>query len=174
MPADLKAVLDQAFLNGAKPVLSDEQEELFTNAAGVAPGLIEIFATVEQRDAALGPCAPYAEVVPANPAELMNCSFDMDEVAVGHRIGEPNFETVLEAKVVATVRAFAGSTAPNGGGDLPRPVASDRTGRCVAASPVYGPRRPTPKSGPPWLGCIGCTDARLNAGKVNESRGSDD
>ena len=44
--------------------LSNNEDELFTDAAGVAPGYPEAFATKAARDAALGSYAAHVEFIP--------------------------------------------------------------------------------------------------------------
>jgi hypothetical protein len=66
MPAGLKQVIDDAFRKGVAPDLDDEQDALFTEICGVAPGLVEAYATPAARDARLGPCSPHVEFSPGH------------------------------------------------------------------------------------------------------------
>jgi hypothetical protein len=78
----------------ASAVLSDEDDELYTDICGVAPGFPEVFASTEARDAALGPFGPYVQFVPTTWIEAEGAGFPISSVAIGHALRDPAFAEV--------------------------------------------------------------------------------
>lgn len=139
MPDDLKQVLDTAYRTGVEPELDDEQDEMYTQICGVAPGLVEAYATLATRDARLGAYASYVEFVPASYDDLVAAGLTARNVAVGHRIGEPGFEEVLRAIAGEIAAGFLHSAEPTAQIVVGRRnYVIDRVGHVLCAIPVYG------------------------------------
>lgn len=75
-------------------MLSDEEDDLYTRACGVAPGFPEAFASVVARDAALGPFGPYVRFVEATWTQAEAAGFPISSVAIGHALHDQGFADV--------------------------------------------------------------------------------
>ncbi|MDP2411507.1 MAG: hypothetical protein Q8M26_14630 [Pseudolabrys sp.] len=139
LPKGLKEILDAAYRSDAEPALDDEQDALYTRICGVAPGLVEAYATPAARDARLGPCAAHVEFVSAGYRELATAGLAAGDLAVGHRIGDVGFEAVVRAIVEKIACRFLQSTERTAEIVVDRVAYTiDRTGRVMSAIPLYG------------------------------------
>jgi hypothetical protein len=139
IPSEFKQVLDEAMRNGVQPDLSDEQGELCTQIYGIAPGVVEAYASPAARDARLGRYAGNVEFVPATYNELATAGLTASNVAVGPRIGEPGFEEVLRAIVDDVAVGFLESGEETVAIVVGRvSYIVDRTGGVIGWTPVYG------------------------------------
>jgi hypothetical protein len=139
IPADLKQVLEKAIKNGVEPHLDDEQDELYTQICGIAPGIIEAYVSPAARDARLGLDTSIVEFIPAGYDELAIGGLTAHDVAVGHRIGEPGFEDVLGAIAGEIASGFLQSVEQTREIVVGRvSYVIDRTGRVIRWLPLYG------------------------------------
>lgn len=108
LPANVMKVLKEIGEAG----LSEEQDELFTNANGVAPGYPEAFVTKKTRDAALGPYGDYVEFIPTSWHEFMNAGFGVPDIAVGPAFGQPGFVKLASTVIDAVASRMQATDAP--------------------------------------------------------------
>jgi hypothetical protein len=102
--AQLLADIERILADKGDTHLSDEQDERFTNVCGVVPGVPEAFATRAARDAALGPCGAYANVIETSWDQAVAAGFAASDVAIGHRLGDAEFDRVAKPVVDAVAR----------------------------------------------------------------------
>lgn len=103
LPAELAKKLEAVGPGG----LEDREGEVYRSVLGMLPGWPEAFATKAARDAALGPYGPYANFVPTTFAEVQNAGFTASGIAIGHPLGDPDFETVAPAVLKAMAERVA-------------------------------------------------------------------
>lgn len=120
--------------------LSDDEDELFTRIAGVAPAYPEAFATKAARDAALGSYGAYVEFIPASWAQFEATGWTTDQIAIGHSLGEDGFDQVAPA-VLDAVAAKMGKTSMPGSVIIGRVrydvCRTDTGGIAVSACPEF-------------------------------------
>ena len=87
--------------------LTDEQDELFTCVAGVAPGYHEVFANGARRNSGIGPYGEYAEFVETTLAEVETAGYTASGFAIGHRLGEAGFDLLAAAVIDAVAKEMA-------------------------------------------------------------------
>lgn len=108
--------------------LTDDQSELLTSAAGVAPGFPEAFTNAASRDSRLGPYGPYAEFIKANLDEFEAAGWRVSGLAVGHRLGESGFNLLAREVVKAVAHEM---------------ISDDRPGTIIIARVRYDIRKVT-------------------------------
>ena len=89
--------------------LSEQHDALLTMAAGVAPGRPEVFTSCAARDAALGDYGPYTQFVRASWNEASAAGFEVQDIAIGHHLGDPAFDLIAPQVLDAVARGMAES-----------------------------------------------------------------
>ena len=92
--------------------LTDEQSELFAQAAGVAPGFPEVFTNTVRRDSALGPYGRYTEFVTTSLDEVEAAGYRASGFAIGHRLGECGFNLLAPAIIKAVANKMISGGEP--------------------------------------------------------------
>lgn len=92
--------------------LTDEQNELLTYAAGVAPGFPEVFTNTVRRDGALGPYGRYTEFVKTSFDAVAAVGYRASGFAVGHRLGECGFNLLAPAVIKAIANKMISAAEP--------------------------------------------------------------
>lgn len=78
-------------------VLVEPEAQTLAYATGSNFSLVEAYATLEARDALLGPADAWRKRVPVTYAEVNAAGLPADRIVVGHQAGEPGFEAVQGA-----------------------------------------------------------------------------
>jgi len=108
LPSDLAAHLAAHREDG----LTDEQDELLTCVAGVAPGFPEVFTNTASRDSALGPYGRYTEFIKTNLDEVEAGGWRVSGFAIGHRLGEYGFSLLAPAVIEAVAQKMISEDEP--------------------------------------------------------------
>lgn len=100
LPSDLAAHLAAHGEDG----LTDDQSELLTCAAGVAPGFPEVFTNTVRRDSALGPYGRYVQFIKTRLDEVEAAGSGASSFAIGHSLGESGFNLLAPAVINAVAK----------------------------------------------------------------------
>ena len=82
-------------------------DRLRTGTCGMILGQPEVFATRATRDAAVGPCGKHTTFIATSWAEAQVGGFTEAGIAIGHRLGTPEFDRVAKPVIDAAVRYMA-------------------------------------------------------------------
>jgi hypothetical protein len=82
-------------------------DRLRTGACGMILGQPEMFATRAARDAAVGACGKPTTFIATSWAEAQASGFTAVGIAIGHRLGTPEFDRVAKPVIDAAVRYMA-------------------------------------------------------------------
>jgi hypothetical protein len=92
--------------------LTDEQDELLTCVAGVAPGYPEVFTDTASRDSALGRYGRYVQFIETNLDVFEAAGWRVSSYAIGHRLGESGFNLLAREVVKAVAQQMISEDGP--------------------------------------------------------------